>query len=151
MQDEIISTLLGLVGACNNNPKTNTTDRLVLEALAYPSCHCTKEELVAKLRAEKYTVSPNCATCAMPCGNTSDYDMSRIYSAETEVRKAKLTLLQVLREIAVAVTKNDVVLSDEDIYFIYKALSYVGYDLSAEILLDVCAESQVIKSKIEGN
>lgn len=26
-------------------------------------------------------IAPDCAVCAMPCGNTSDYDMSRIYQA----------------------------------------------------------------------
>lgn len=35
-EDKIISALIGLVGACSNNPKTDNTDRLVIKALAFP-------------------------------------------------------------------------------------------------------------------
>lgn len=32
----IISALIGLTGACNNNPKTENTDHVVIKALAFP-------------------------------------------------------------------------------------------------------------------
>lgn len=35
-EDKIISALIGLVGACSNNPKTAGTDSLVIKALAFP-------------------------------------------------------------------------------------------------------------------
>ena len=36
IEDRIISVLIGLVRACNNNPKTAATDSLVVKALAFP-------------------------------------------------------------------------------------------------------------------
>ena len=69
--EAVISALIGLAGACNNNPKTLRTDRVLLRALA--------GELDAEaVRAEKFAVAPDCAVCANPCGNTSDYDMDRL-------------------------------------------------------------------------
>ena len=35
-EDKTISALIGLVGACNNNPKTENTDRVIIKALAFP-------------------------------------------------------------------------------------------------------------------
>ena len=35
-KNKIISALIGLIGACNNNPKTENTDRIVIKALAFP-------------------------------------------------------------------------------------------------------------------
>ena len=35
-EKRIISALIGLIGACNNNPKTENTDRVVIRALAFP-------------------------------------------------------------------------------------------------------------------
>lgn len=35
-EDRIISALIGLVGACGNNPKTADTDSLIIRALAFP-------------------------------------------------------------------------------------------------------------------
>ncbi len=35
-KEKIISVLIGLVGACNNNPKTTDTDSLIVKALSFP-------------------------------------------------------------------------------------------------------------------
>ena len=82
--DRIISVLVGLAGACGNNPKTPDTDSLIMRALAFPVlCPEADEEGLAEvvdgLYAEKHAIAPGCAECAFPCGNTSDYDMGRIY------------------------------------------------------------------------
>ena len=34
-ENRIISALIGLVGACNNNPKTENTDHVIIKALAF--------------------------------------------------------------------------------------------------------------------
>lgn len=52
-QERIISVLIGLVGACNSNSKTENTDCVVITALTYPSCELSAEELIEKIRAEK--------------------------------------------------------------------------------------------------
>ena len=82
-KDRIISALIGLIGACNNNPKTENTDYVVIKALAFspePSetSNKTLQALIEEIHTEKYAVAPGCAACQTPCGNTSDYDMNRI-------------------------------------------------------------------------
>ena len=87
IEDRIISVLIGLVRACNNNPKTAATDSLVVKALAFPLLrpNCGDKavnEIIDEIRTEKNSVAPGCAVCIAPCGNTSDYDMRRIYEAD---------------------------------------------------------------------
>ena len=90
MEDKIISALVGLVGACNNNTKTPNTDSVVIKTLAFPLL-CPEytaadlRETIDSICAEKNVIAPDCAQCQMPCGNTSDYDMGRIYDAEDAV------------------------------------------------------------------
>lgn len=97
-EDRNISILIGLVGACSNNPKTARTDGLMIKALAF-SVLCPKAEdgslnhMVNKLYLEKNVIAPGCAECAFSCGNTSDYDMRRIYEAEDEICSVKLQIL----------------------------------------------------------
>lgn len=52
-KDKIISALIGLVGACNNNPKTENTDRLVIKALASASDPDAVNDTVSEIRKEK--------------------------------------------------------------------------------------------------
>ena len=104
-KDHIISALIGLVGACNNNPKTENTDTIVLKGLAFLSGSLSYDDkilqdIIGEIYAEKNVIAPECAVCAMPCGNTSDYDMNRIYQAEDGVRKVKLDILTKLSELA---------------------------------------------------
>ena len=87
IEDRIISVLIGLVRACNNNPKTAATDSLVVKALAFPLLcpNCGDKavnEIIDEIRTEKNSVAPGCAVCTAPCGNTSDYDMRRIYEVD---------------------------------------------------------------------
>lgn len=126
--DEIISALIGLVGACGGNPKTVDTDRLLIAALAAPE-DAAPEKVAAEVRAEKFRVSPGCAMCAMPCGNTSDYDMQRIYSAEQPVRELKLALIDKLREAARRRSGEP-----GDCEFFYSALTCLGLDTDRETL-----------------
>ena len=120
MEDRIISALIGLVGACGSNPKTENTDRVVIKALA---AEPGDEAALAEIYAEKNAVSPGCATCAMPCGNTSDYDMGRIYAAPAEIRDLKRRIIDRLRQAARSASVG------MDCELIYKALAYVSYDL----------------------
>lgn len=149
IENRIISTLIGLVGACNNNPKTENTDRLVIKALAFSSNAHAADEIVKEIRAEKYRIAPGCMTCAMPCGNTSNYDMERIYSAAEEIRGTKLDILSELAQMAEYILKNEVSLSDDGINFFYKALSYISYDMGKEPLLSLLGEAREMKRTIK--
>lgn len=138
IQDEaVISALIGLAGACNNNPKTPQTDRLLLQALA-------GERSAEEVRAEKFAVAPDCAVCANPCGNTSDYDMDRLYTADPEVRETKVQILAALREAAKSLFQTP----EAEIDLLYKALLYVGSDLDLDTLRTLLAEVQAFQRNI---
>lgn len=120
-----ISALIGLVGAVGNNGKTADTDRIVMEALLSEE----SDEVTKRIHEEKYAISPDCRTCSAPCGNTSDYEISRFDESDENILELKDRVI------------------DEIIFFIqekgrlpeaaYRAISYLGYDLSEETYLDL--------------
>ena len=115
-----ISALCGLAGAVGNNGKTPHTDDIVRQALLSED----SAAMVEAIHGEKFTISPSCATCASPCGNTSDLDMTRIDDAPEEIRLLKLQLVEEMARIAALPGGlNDIV---------YRGLSYLTYDLKAD-------------------
>lgn len=155
-EDKIISALIGLVGACNNNPKTADTDSLVIKALAFPLIfpECDDralQEIVNDIYLEKNSVAPGCAVCTTPCGNTSDYDMNRIYEADDKIRKTKLQILEKLQKLAVSIYCNQKseIIPYIDNEFFYKALSYISYDIEEAALLELLEEAETIEHNIE--
>jgi hypothetical protein len=121
MEEQIFGALIGLAGAATQNGKTEDTDEIIRQALtAVPS-----EKVLELIHGEKAKIAPNCATCAYPCGNTSDYDMSRIQSNPEEVRKQKERIMAELKSLATRTTGE---LPDS----VYTALCYLSYDLSAD-------------------
>ena len=150
-QDNVISALIGLVGACNNKPKTENTNGLVLSVLA-SSSDDSETDLIEQIRAEKNVIAPGCATCATPCGNTSDYNMSRIYNAEPTLRDLKLQALAEIRQLATNFLQKGASLTDENTHIFYKALSYVSYDVSEQTLNALIEEIQQTKLQFtDGN
>lgn len=173
LQDLLTGALIGLVKACGTNPKTENTDAIVTEGLAMTSPDfpgkVTELELasfIAKVRDEKYTVSPGCRLCVAPCGNTSDFDMKEIAGGEKE-KSMKRELLALIRAMAVKIWKrsgrgtagndgageeaNDTyggvgacALAAEtgQLFFFYKALSIISYDFSCEELVPVLEEAK---------
>ena len=148
-EDKIISALIGLVGACNNNPKTEKTDPLVIKALAFPTLrpeadNQTIQALVEEIYTEKYTVAPGCAACQMPCGNTSDYDMNRIYDAEANLRELKFKILSALKDLAADIYSGNKMdaLSEKSVDFFYKALVYISLDMGSDGLFTFWNEVQ---------
>ena len=148
-EDKIISALIGLVGACNNNPKTENTDKVIIKALAFSTAKIETgsenlQTLIEEIYTEKYTVAPGCATCQTPCGNTSDYDMNRIYDAKADIRDLKLKILSALKELAAelySLQKSDM-MPVESMEIFYKALSYVSFDMERDGLLTFWNEVQ---------
>lgn len=159
LQDLLTGALIGLVKACGTNPKTENTDAIVTEGLAMTSPdfpgEVTEPELasfIAKVRDEKYTVSPGCRLCAAPCGNTSDFDMKEIAGGEKE-KSMKRELLALIRAMAVKIWKrsgrgttgNDGAGEEADpeqLFFFYKALSIISYDFTCEELVPVLEEAK---------
>ncbi len=156
VEDRIISALIGLVGACNNNPKTADTDSLVIKALAFQLL-CPEYDdmalqgIVNDIYSEKNSVAPGCAVCTAPCGNTSDYDMRRIYEADDGIRNAKLRVLEKLQQLAAYICrcqKAGTTLCTDSSFF-YKALSYVSYDMDEAALLGLLSEAEKIQCDIK--
>lgn len=156
MEDnKIISALIGLVGACNNNPKTENTDRVIMKALALSPTHAeasgeTLQALIDEIHTEKYIIAPNCADCQAPCGNTSDYDMDRICNAEPEIRDLKFQMIAALRELAADLYSGQKldVLSVESIEIFYKVLAYISFDMEKDSLHKFWDEMQETIGKI---
>lgn len=174
LQDLLTGALIGLVKACGTNPKTENTDAIVVEGLAMTSPDFSIGDLteadlasfIAKVRDEKFIVSPGCRLCAAPCGNTSDFDMKEI-AGEGKEQKMKRELLALIRTMAVKIwkesegstAKNDSIgeeASDtyggkdacalatepEQVFFFYKALSIISYDFTCEELAPVLEEAK---------
>lgn len=147
---EIISALCGLAGACGNNPKTANTDALVIKALASPILDPGMSDeqidlIASEIRAEKFAVSPGCAVCEFPCGNTSDYNTDRIYTSSPEIRELKLNVLTELLRAAASIYNSQTPPSDIDI--IYKALSYISYDLDADTYRGLLSEISAFQAQ----
>ena len=131
--DQVISALLGLVGACSSNPKTPNTDHLILKALVISYTGMddfTINEIMDAIYAEKNKIAPGCISCMSPCGNTSDYDMNQIYDAAADIRQIKLKIISELQSIALEHNQNFTAPQDYSIF--YKALSYIRYDRKIE-------------------
>ena len=156
-REKIISALTGLVGACNNNPKTENTDLVVIKALAfsslYPDCNNDAlQRMIAEIYAEKYTVAPGCAQCAMPCGNTSDYDMERINKAADDIRAVKTDIISELQKAACSIysCQESGQRLDVDMEIFYKALSYISYDMERGSFLPLLTKLQELNQKLLG-
>lgn len=148
-EKSIISALIGLIGACNNNPKTENTDRVVIKALAFPLIRSeadaeTFQSIIKEIHKEKYAVAPGCAACQTPCGNTSDYDMDRIYDAEADIRDLKLRILSALKELAADIYSRGKLdaLSEGSMEFFYKAIVYISFDMERDSLFTFWDEMQ---------
>lgn len=122
--DSIISALIGLVGAVSNNGKTEQTDSVIQEAFLRLTDAGSEEELVQKIRAEKFIIAPDCAICLNPCGNTSDYDMAQFYAADAKIISAKRDLIEAICK-KMGSSEN----VPEDVY---QGIAYLGYDLESE-------------------
>lgn len=123
MNREVLSALIGLVGAINNNGKTESTDAVIRRALLQDSDNSCIDEI----HREKYKISPNCASCNTPCGNTSDYPMEAFDAWSDEQKQLKEQVMAQLQRIAGS-EAAEAELPD----IVLKAIAYLGYNLGAE-------------------
>ena len=132
MDLKILSALIGLCGAVSNNGKTENTDRLVLEAILSKE----PEDAVRRIHEEKYRISPDCASCPAPCGNTSDGDLSRWNETPESVRKQKEEVMAALERMAFVMKEAKAKAAAENLCenreptvpdMVYRAISWLGY------------------------
>ena len=140
LQDALLSALVGLARSTSSEPKTENTDAVLnagLRLAAQPDAPAeTLQRMLDITRAEKHAVAPNCATCAMPCGNTKDYDLTRLRSAAPATRQLKLRLLQTVFRLAAQRPDADAQLA------IYRGLFAFSEDWDAELLEPVITQAE---------
>jgi hydroxylamine reductase len=147
LQDELTGALIGLAKSCGNNPKTENTDRMIIEGLFTTITNVnfndeTLKEMIEKVKAEKNKIVPDCSVCQNPCGNTDDYDMNSLWNDNEDIRSLKSLILFGIRGMA-AYAYHAMVLgytSEEVNSFFYRALSVIGYDMDMELLLPIVLE-----------
>ena len=142
-RDNILGALIGLVGATSNSGKTADTDRIVAEAVLAVAKFDDKKskdeinEVIRKIHDEKYRISPGCSSCSVPCGNTSDRDMTGFWDCSDEEKSWKLDIIEMLGNIAERYIDGSMTQLSEAFY---RGIFYLGYDMNEEMYKDVKAE-----------
>ena len=142
-RDNIFGALIGLVGATSNSGKTADTDRIVAEAVLAVAKYDYKKskdeinEVIRKIHDEKYRISPGCSSCSVPCGNTSDRDMTGFWDCSDEEKGWKLDIIEMLGNIAEKYIDGSMTQLSESFY---RGIFYLGYDMNEEMYKDVKVE-----------
>ena len=137
LRDTLLGALVGLARSTSSEPKTENTDAVLNAGLRLAAQPEEKlHRMLETVRTEKHRVAPGCASCAMPCGNTKDYDLTRLRSAAPAVRQRKLRLLQAVFCLAAQHPDADVQLA------IYRGLFAFSEDWDEELLDPVIAQTE---------
>ena len=99
----------------------------------------TIRALIQRVREAKSSLVPMCAGCGSPCGRTSDYDLSLLWTADEDIRSLKSLILFGIRGVA-AYAYHAMVLgyTDQSLNrFLAKALFVIGEDWEMDQLLPV--------------
>ncbi|MGI6069759.1 MAG: hydroxylamine reductase [Blautia sp.] len=148
LQDELTGALIGLARAYAGQPRSQEADRLILEGLFTTVTNVNFNDqtilaLTRQVRQQKNEAMPDCQSCQEPCGNTSDYDIEHLWTADEDIRSLKSLILFGIRGMA-AYAYHAMVLGYEDdrIYaFLYKALYSLAEDWGMEELLPIVMET----------
>lgn|SRR5699024_6160498 len=99
------------------------------------NCYSSTDEdtIVTAIIKDKYTISPNCETCPTPCGNTSNYDMTK-FLQNHELKTIKEDLIAETVKLVIRLNKSGKTELPEEIY---KAISFFGYELSLDSYTDL--------------
>ena len=140
LRDTLLGALVGLARSTSSEPKTENTDAVLnagLRLAAQPDAPTeTLQRMLDITRAEKHAVAPNCATCAMPCGNTNDYDLARLWSAPEPIRPLKLQMLSAAFSLALRHPRGEAQTA------IYQVLFTLAEDWDEALLLPVAENAQ---------
>lgn len=140
VRDTLLGALIGLARATTSELKTEDTDEVLnagLRLAAQPDAPAEKlERMLAIVRTEKHRVAPNCATCAMPCGNTADYDLARLWNAPEAIRTLKLQMLSAAFRLAAKRPTGDAQTA------VYQVLFTLAEDWDETLLTPVTEHAQ---------
>ena len=128
LRDQLIESTIGLSRVCSMHKKSARTD--------------TIQNTTFLIKSEKSKIAPMCETCAARCGNSDDYDMSKLYNASDEIRKLKLAILHKIQGMAKdAILKlRSGKLDDQAVIYFHKCLFAISEDWDATQLSEVLHE-----------
>lgn len=135
-RDELIGALIGMARAADGNWFLTADSSWEVMRGGLLATTDQLEDWIEKVRAEKFRMVPNCASCAAPCGRTSEYDMKKLWEADEEIRQIKTVLLLSIRGLAVLAEE-----ADEDLRkFFFRVMFILGEDWSKDELQQVLLE-----------
>lgn len=157
LQDKLTGALIGLARATEGNEYlvTNETEQLIVEGLFTTVTNVnfnneTITTIIEKIEREKARLVPNCLSCSSSCGRTDNYDVSKIWEANEDIRSLKSLILFGIRGMAAYAYHASVLgYHDPDIRkFFRKALLFIGMDdLGTDALLPIVMEVGEINLK----
>ena len=147
LQDELTGALIGLARAAGAGVPNDAIRKLITEGLFTTVTNVNFNEesiktLIGRVRAEKNKLVPQCAACVSPCGNADEYDMSKIWNADEDIRSLKSLILFGIRGMAAYAYHADLLgyTSDEVSELFVRALAAIGEDWGMEQLLPIVME-----------
>ena len=145
-RDELLGCIIGLSRVCSMHQKSDRTDLLILQGLIDSSdmnlSDGTIQNTTFLIKSEKSKIAPMCETCAARCGNSDDYDMSKLYNASDEIRELKLAILHKIQGMAKdAILKlRSGKLDDQAVIYFHKCLFAISEDWDTAQLSEVLHE-----------
>jgi len=124
----------GLVGVTDNHGRTSEADRMLVDAIAFSGTDCStkdEDEMVEKIHAFMRELSPDCSSCAFPCGNTSDYDITLFENNTHELQEKKNEVITMMVSIARQI-KGMERMPEDKVSLLYKCMTYITLDLALE-------------------
>ena len=107
IQDKLTGSLIGLARATEGNDHlvSDSTAAVIVEGLFATLTNVNFDEcallaLIGKVNAEKQKLVPECYKCASSCGRNNDYDMSKLWNADEDIRSLKSLILFGIRGVA---------------------------------------------------
>jgi len=97
--------MVGLARAAQVNKPTSFTHRTMLEGLFTTLTNVNFDDeavrrQIESVRNAKNALLPQCACCGVPCANTDDYDMEKLWNDNEDIRSLKSLILFGLRGMA---------------------------------------------------
>ena len=140
LQDELTGALISLANVALKGKPTKDTHKIVLEGLFTTVTNVnfnneTLIPLIEKVRTEK----KNLASALQNISSVDDYDMTKLWNGDEDIRSLKSLILFGLRGMS-AYAYHALLLghSDEDVSrFFYEGLVSIGEDLSIDALIPV--------------
>ena len=155
LQDQLTGALIGLARATDGNTQpTENTYKLLIKGLFTTITNvnfneATIKSLIGEVHAEREKLVPSCSDCEAPCGRNDDYDMSKVWDADEDIRSLKSLILFGIRGVAAYAYHADVLgYTDAKVNeFLAKALFAIGEDWGMDELLPIVLEVGEINFK----